>query len=261
MKKLMVLFLLSSTLLAGCASEKHEARYQDKGKTTFTNQNKDAHQKSSQARANNSSAQASAKKESTPSQAKQKSSSYKVPTKIQKNSHYVAHGNLTQPKQFSYDSFGTKVTLNKVEKADQIIISRPFEYRITQVRLLTNVAKTKKARQVVTDAFNNTNVSATYYTLQIKFTIQNKGTQQAVIGGLNYVKLSNDFAGTPLANLVDSSAGKRIGAHKTMATTAVVLVPTSLVHNLHSCTLQFASAYSPDGQELSKNSLATKLTF
>lgn len=181
--------------------------------------------------------------------------------KLKKSTNYVPHGDLTNKKQFSYDNFGTKLTLDKYKKTDQVIINRPLRYQISQTRLLKNEAKTAKAKKVVADAFNNTDISSTYYTLQLKYTVQNESNQMVIIGGLNYIKLSNDYAGTPISNMVDSVAGKKLAAGKKLNTNVVVLVPASLVHTLNSCTIQFSSAYSLSGKTLSKDSLDSKITF
>ncbi|AVL00069.1 hypothetical protein N6G96_06585 [Pediococcus inopinatus] len=261
MKKTIVFLFLATLFLGGCASQGTDSHYQSKGKTTFTNQNKDVHKKSSSASSKKSSTDLSSTESSSSASSAKKSSSYRVPTKIKKSANYISHGYLTKPKQFSYDSFGTKLTLDKYKKSDQVIINRPLRYQISQVRLLKNEAKTKKAKQVVATAFNNTDITNPYYTLQLKYTIKNESSQTVIIGGLNYVKLSNSYAGTPLSNMVDSAAGKKLAAGKTLSTNVVVLVPASLVHTLNNCTIQFSSAYSVNGKSLSKDSLDSKITF
>ncbi|AMV59787.1 Hypothetical protein ADU72_0251 [Pediococcus damnosus] len=260
MKKFMAFVLLGTLFLGGCTSQNADSHYQNKGKETFTNQNKNAHKKASSSSSKESSASSDSASTNSADNTK-KSSSYSVPTKIKKSTNYVPHGDLTNKKQFSYDNFGTKLTLDKYKKTDQVIINRPLRYQISQTRLLKNEAKTAKAKKVVADAFNNTDISSTYYTLQLKYTVQNESNQMVIIGGLNYIKLSNDYAGTPISNMVDSVAGKKLAAGKKLNTNVVVLVPASLVHTLNSCTIQFSSAYSLSGKTLSKDSLDSKITF
>ena len=132
--------------------------------------------------------------------------------------------------------------------------------QIKQVRLIKNEAKTAKAKNGFT-AFSNTGIGSTYYTLQIKYTIKNESNSTIIVGGLNYVKLSANYAGTPISNMVDSSAGKQIRAGKTINTTVVTLVPNNLANRLHSCSIQFSSTYSISGKSLSKDSLVTKIPF
>lgn len=262
MKKIVIFLLLSTTFLTGCGNSTHETRYQDKGKVTFKNQNKNVHKNSGSISKESSASASSASASSTNNSTNTKeSSSYPVPKNIKKSARYVAHGDLNLPKQFSYDSFGTKLTLDKIKKVDQTIINRPLQFQIKQVRLIKNEAKTAKAKKMVSTAFSNTGIGSTYYTLQIKYTIKNESNSTIIVGGLNYVKLSANYAGTPISNMVDSSAGKQIRAGKTINTTVVTLVPNNLANRLHSCSIQFSSAYSISGKSLSKDSLVTKIPF
>ncbi|MBU7555702.1 hypothetical protein NVV78_04175 [Pediococcus ethanolidurans] len=261
MKKVIIFLLLSTLILGGCGNSVHEARYQAKGKTAFKNQNKNAHVPSESDKQKNSSSVSSRIPSTKNAKNSKTTSQYVVPKSIKKSAKYVSHGALTQPKQFSYDSFGTKLTLDKFKKVNQTIITRPLKYQITQVRLLKNEAKTEKAKKVVATAFNNTDINSTYYTLQIKYTIKNDGNTEAIIGGLNYVKLSSSYAGTPLSNMVDGSAGKHVGSGKTISTNVMTLVPDNLVHSLKTCTIQFSGSYRTDGKNLSKESLVTDIDF
>ncbi|WP_412990146.1 hypothetical protein ACLJJ6_04040 [Pediococcus siamensis] len=261
MKKIILFLLLGASLLSGCGNQRHETHYQDKGKSAFANQNKNVHQSDKMPTSSSNKTAVSSPRASSSHPSSEPAGNYTVPKKIQKSANYVAQGDLKHTKQFTYDDFGTKLTLNTFKKINQTVTSRPLVYHFTQVRLIKNEAKTSKARAVVADAFNSSRISSTYYTLQIKFTVQNQSKTRVVASGLNYVRLSSNYAGTPLENMVDGSAGKKIAGNQTINTNVVILVPANLVHTLHSVTLQFAGAYDTSGNSLSKDSLATKITF
>lgn len=169
---------------------------------------------------------------------------YKVPKSVQRNSHYVKNGDLSKKHQFTFDRFGTRQQLAAVSNQPLNIQSGKLTYKVNQVRIIKNTAKTPQAKQAVEQVLNLQTIPDTYYTFVLNYTVTNKYSFKVALNGVDYVKTNQGQTLTTADQLTDSSAGNRINSGR-----AVSFAMTGYLHNYasHPATklaIKFGSVYT-----------------
>lgn len=178
--------------------------------------------------------------------------SYKPKTAQTQSKNYVKSGMLKQEGQYTFDKVGTKLTLDKVHQSAQTIKSGQLTYRIDTVRVIRNVAETADAKKMAAQALDMPSIKSPYYTLQVKFTIINRGKRAVTTDGIKAIRLNDDRQISANNQLSDASAGQTIGAHKQVATFATGLAGQTTDPNLKQIKIAFSGAYSQKQKQLVK---------
>ncbi|EEI19850.1 hypothetical protein [Lentilactobacillus hilgardii] len=202
MKKYQVSLALGIILilgLAGCNGNKQSNQHQNKEKAAMS------------AKMANDDSSASESSSTSSSLTHYK---YKVPKSEKQNRDYVADGHLTNKHQFSYDRFGTKQQLAKKATPSSTFNSDKVTYRILNVRVLKNSAKTSAAKQAASQVLNLSSVPDTYYTFVINYEVTNQQQQTIALNGVSSVKTNQGQTLQTSNQLTDSSAGSQIPAGK-----------------------------------------------
>jgi len=190
----------------------------------------------------------------TASSAKKEAQTYRPKAAQTRSKNYVKSGKLSQTGQYTFDKVGTKLTLDQVHYPKQTIKSGALTYRITTVRLLRNTAETAAAKKMAAQALNLAEIDSPYYTLQVKFTITNRGKRAVTTDGIRAIKLGSDQQLTASNQLSDASAGQTIGAHNQLATFATGLASQNNAPDFDHIKIAFAGAYGRNQQQLVKPS-------
>ena len=167
---------------------------------------------------------------------------------------YVKSGKLQQKGQYTFDKVGTKLTLTRVHALNRTIKSGQLTYRVTSVRLIENVAENDQAKRMAAQALNLAEIKSPYYTLQIKFTILNRGKRAVTTDGIKAIQLGNHQQLTAANQLSDASAGKTIPAHRQLATFATGLAGQETQPTFTHVKLAFAGGYDQRQHQLVKPS-------
>lgn len=169
---------------------------------------------------------------------------YKVPKSVQKNAHYVKNGDLSTKHQFTFDRFGTRQQLADVTTKPVDIKADKLTYKVNQVRVIENTAKTPQAKEAAEQVLNLRSIPDTYYTFVLNYTVTNHHNFEIALNGVNYVKTNQGQMLTTANQLTDSSAGNKIGANR-----AVSFAMTGYLHNYATqpatkLTIQFGAIYT-----------------
>ncbi|NLR33077.1 hypothetical protein [Levilactobacillus tujiorum] len=165
-----------------------------------------------------------------------------------KKKGYVKSGNLKKAGQYTFDKVGTQLTLAKVKHPQTTIKSGQLTYKITTVRMIKNTAKTAAAKRMAAQALNLAQIKSPYYTLQVKFTIYNRGKQAVATDGIQGIRLSGNRQLNAANQLSDASAGKTIPAKGKLVTFATGLISESTKPSLKSVKIKFAGAFADKHQ-------------
>lgn len=165
---------------------------------------------------------------------------------------YVKSGKLNQTGQYTFDKVGTKLTLDQVHHSTQTIKSGALTYHITAVRIIRNVAETTAAKKMAAQALNLAEIESPYYTLQVKFTIVNRGKQAITTDGIRAIQLGDDQQLTAANQLSDASAGQTIGGHRQVATFATGLASQTAKPTFKTIKVAFAGGYDAQQKQLVK---------
>ncbi|WP_054645759.1 hypothetical protein [Secundilactobacillus oryzae] len=194
MKKSLVLMLaLPVILLAGC----HQA-----------NQSKP--QQSASSEATTSSASSAAKSSSSTASSNRDAANFSVPKSDQQNKNYVKSGKLTKLNEFSYDPYGTKLTLKKEQRQSRKTANKQLEYSLVSQRVYSNKPTTKAALKAAQSAFSLVKLSNPYTTLQLKFKVTNRLNKPILIDGIKQIKFANKAIITSAAGSVTQALANRL---------------------------------------------------
>lgn len=173
---------------------------------------------------------------------------YHPDTAQTRSASYVKSGNLTRNGQYTYDKVGTKLTLNQVTHPQTTIRSGKLTYKVTTVRVIKNTAETAAAKRMAAQALNLAHLDSPYYTIQVKFTIYNRGKQALTTDGIKAIRLSASQQLNASNQLSDASAGKTIPANGKLATFATGLASEKTKPTFSSVKIAFAGAYANQKQ-------------
>ncbi|GAA2974674.1 hypothetical protein [Lentilactobacillus parakefiri] len=223
---LFIIIAILTVVLAGCGGNKS---------------NQSNEKKSLSADMSNSSTSSSTSSSSSSSWSNYQ---YKVPKSVQKNADYVKNGDLSTKQQFTFDRFGTRQQLADVSTKPVDIKADQLTYKVNQVRVIKNTAKTPQAKEAAEQVLNLRNIPDTYYTFVLNYTVTNHHHFKIVLNGVDYVKTDQDQMLTTTNQLTDSSAGNKVGANR-----AVSFAMTGYLHNYAShpatkLTIQFGAIYT-----------------
>ncbi|GAD17485.1 hypothetical protein ABC628_11230 [Lentilactobacillus otakiensis] len=151
---------------------------------------------------------------------------YKVPKSVQNNTHYVKNGDLSKKHQFTFDRFGTRQQLADVTTQPTNIEVGKLTYKVNQVRVIKNTAKTPQAKEAAEQVLNLQHIPDTYYTFVLNYTITNRHHFTIALNGVDYVKTNQGQTLTTANQLTDSSAGNKVGANR-----AVSFAMTGYLHD------------------------------
>lgn len=160
-----------------------------------------------------------------------------------KSPNYVKSGKLNTTGQYTFDKVGTELNLRQVKHPQTTIKSGKLTYRITTIRIIKNTAKTAAAKRMAADALDVPNIKSPYYTLQVKFTISNRGKQAVTTDGIKAIRLTKTQQLTAMAQLSDASAGKTIPARGKLDTFATGLASEKQKPTFKSVKIAFNGAY------------------
>jgi len=191
---------------------------------------------------------------------KEEAQTYHPQAKLTKNARYVKSGNLKKAGQYTFDKVGTQLTLSTVKHPQTTIKSGNLTYKVTTVRISKNTAKTAAAKRMAAQALNLAQIKSPYYTLQVKFTIYNRGKQIVTTDGIQSIRLSGNRQLNAANQLSDASAGKTIPAKGKLATFATGLASEKTKPNLKSVKIKFAGAFA-DKKQVVKPTTWLKLTL
>ncbi|WP_125579764.1 hypothetical protein [Levilactobacillus cerevisiae] len=182
------------------------------------------------------------------SSSKKEAQTYQPTAKQTRGASYVKSGNLKSSGQFTYDRVGTKLQLAKVKHPKTSIKSGKLTYKVTTVRVIENTAETAAAKRMAAQALNLITLESPYYTIQVKFTITNRGSQDMKTDGIKALRLKKGLELNAANQLSDASAGKTIAAHGKLATFATGLASEKTAPTFKSVKIAFAGAYSGQKQ-------------
>lgn len=165
-----------------------------------------------------------------------------------RSASYVKSGNLKSSGQFTFDKVGTKLQLDQVKHPQTTIKSGQLTYKVTTVRILKNTAETAAAKRMAAQALNLTTISSPYYTIQVKFTITNRGKQAVTTDGIKGLTLKKGLTLNASNQLSDASAGKSIPANGKLNSFATGLASQKKAPTFKSVKLAFAGAYASQKQ-------------
>ncbi|WP_367294827.1 hypothetical protein [Levilactobacillus yonginensis] len=174
---------------------------------------------------------------------------------------YVKSGNLKKAGQFTYDKVGTKVQLSEVAHHAATIKSGKLTYKVTTIRLIKNTAKTAAAKRMAAQALNLPEIQSPYYTIQVKFTITNRGKQDLITDGIKSLRLRKGLQLNAANQLSDASAGKTIPAGQSLNTWATGLAGQKTKPTFKTVKIAFAGAYNGDQKQLVRPTSWLKLTL
>lgn len=209
------------------------------------------HATSQKQSSNNSENSTSETKQSSTKSAAEKATMkpYQVPKSEKAKQSYQRSGLLTIPGQFSYDKAGTKLTLSENVPTHRTATSKGLVYQVTDVKRITNNAKTHRALSMAEQAFNISDIPNPYQTVQLKFKVKNNSSQPVKIDGIKAVTL-NGSRTISSNGLNDQSAGQTIGQSQTRAFSAMILTgPTSF--KINSLSVKFSGSFDESGASVS----------
>ena len=123
---------------------------------------------------------------------KEEAQTYHPQAKLTKSTRYKKSGNLKKAGQYTFDKVGTQLTLSTIKHPQTTIKSGNLTYKVTTVRVIKNTAKTAAAKRMAAQALNLAQIKSPYYTLQVKFTIYNRGKQAVTTDGIQSIRLSGN---------------------------------------------------------------------
>ncbi|MFC6289362.1 hypothetical protein [Levilactobacillus angrenensis] len=182
------------------------------------------------------------------SSTKKEAQTYQPQTAQTKSAHYVKSGKLKTTGQYTYDKVGTKLQLDQVTHPQTTIKSGPLTYKVTTVRVIKNTAKTAAAKRMAAQALNLASIKSPYYTIQLKFTITNRGKRDVTTDGIKTLRLSKSRQLNSAGQLSDASAGKTIPAHGHLTTFATGLASEKRQPTFKTVKVAFAAAYADSKQ-------------
>lgn len=184
----------------------------------------------------------------TNSTSKREAQTYHPRSSQTKSARYVKSGNLKAAGQFTYDKVGTKLQLDKVKHPQTTIKRGPLTYEVTTVRIIKNTAETAAAKRMAAQALNLASIKSPYYTIQVKFTITNRGNQAVTTDGIQAIQLKKNSKLNAGNQLSDASAGKTIPAKGKLATFATGLASEKTAPTFKSVKIAFSGAYAHQKQ-------------
>lgn len=225
-------------------------------------QDKDSYSAKMQNSSSNKSANSTASKQSssskTASKDPQKKSRtnlanyhYTVPAAERHQPNYTKNGNLTKPKQFTFDNFGTRQQLSKINSQSKSLSVDNIIYKVTKAKVIKNTPKTAAAKQAVAQTLNLQSVPNQYYTFVINYTITNKQSDTIALNGINNVKTDQGDTLAVNNQLSDSSAGNHIEPNETKTFTTVGYLRDYANQPTNKVTLSFGDIYNLQGNKVS----------
>lgn len=185
---------------------------------------------------------------SSSSSQKEEAQTYQPKAAQTKSAHYIKSGNLKKTGQYTFDKVGTQLTLAKVSHPQTTVKAGNLTYKVTTVRIIKNTAKTAAAKRMAAQALNLAQIKSPYYTLQVKFTIYNRGKQTVTTDGIQAIRFSGNRQLNAANQLSDASAGKAIPAKGQLATFATGLVSEKTKPTFKTVTIKFAGAFADKKQ-------------
>lgn len=175
---------------------------------------------------------------------------YKVPKSAQKNANYVKNGDLSKKHQFTFDRFGTRQQLADVTTQPARINAGKLAYKINQVRVIKNTAKTPQAKQAAEQVLNLNQIPDTYYTFVLNYTVTNRHSFVVALNGVNYVKTNQGQTLTTANQLTDSSAGNKIGPNRAVSFAMTGYLHDYVSHPATKLAIQFGSIYTTNQKKV-----------
>lgn len=168
----------------------------------------------------------------------------------------IKNGDLKEINDYRFDQFGTKQTLVRNTSLNTVKNEGQISYTINKVKIYKNEAKNKSALDAAKQALNVENLSDTYYSSQVKFSIKNNSKRTIYLQGVEYLKLGNTFL-SPYSGLSDLSAGKKVSANSYTSSSVVGAI------NLYpkSGEIKFSTAYDKAGKGVSNASDNIKISY
>ncbi|KRK89057.1 hypothetical protein [Lentilactobacillus sunkii] len=229
---LLILSMILAVGLAGCGGNKND---QSNEKKSFS---------ANMANDSSSSSSASSSSQSLSDYR------YKVPKSVQSNANYVKNGDLSKKHQFTFDRFGTRQQLADVTTSPVNIQAGKLSYKINQVRVIKNTAKTPQAKQAVEQVLNLNQIPDTYYTFVLNYTVTNHHDFEVALNGVNYVKTNQGQTLTTANQLTDSSAGNKIGAGRAVSFAMTGYLHDYAAHPATKLSIQFGSIYTTNQKKV-----------
>ncbi|WP_268913850.1 hypothetical protein [Lentilactobacillus sp. SPB1-3] len=220
-------------------------------KDTSNNQNRDA---SSAKMQNSSSTKSTSSSSKDPQKKPHKDLTnyrYRVPAADRHSSNYTKNGNLTKTSQYTFDNFGTKQQLSKINEQPTTLTDDNVVYKIVKAKVIKNTPKTAEAKQAVAQTLNLQSVPNQYYTFVINYTVTNKQNATIALNGINSVQ--TDQGNTLAVNnqLTDSSAGHHLTANETETFTTVGYLQDYRTKPTNKVTINFGAIYDLQGTQIS----------
>ncbi|KRN02797.1 hypothetical protein FD13_GL001516 [Levilactobacillus senmaizukei DSM 21775 = NBRC 103853] len=197
----------------------------------------------------------------TASSSKKEAQTYKPKAAAIKGAKYVKSGNLKKTGQYTFDKVGTRLQLTSVSHPKTTIKSGQLTYKVTTVRLIKNTAETAAAKRMAASALNLATIKSPYYTIQLKFTISNRGKQAVTTDGIKTIRLTGDHDLNAAGQLSDASAGKTIPAEGKLNTFATGLANEKTKPTFKSVKVAFAAAFDSKHQRVVDPTGWLKLTL
>lgn len=175
---------------------------------------------------------------------------YTVPATDKRNPHYQKSGLLQLPGEFSYDKVGTKLTLKTTRKGRYQVHSKGLQITFTQVKVISNQAKTDQALAMAKQALSMPELPNPYQTIQLKFTVKNYRHRAVLTDGIKGIKLNSGASVTTASGLNDPSAGQLIPANGQRTFSAMAFAGPKGTTTTP-LTIQFSGSFTTAGQPLS----------
>lgn len=175
---------------------------------------------------------------------------YKVPKSVQHNVHYVKNGDLSKKHQFTFDRFGTRQQLADVTTQPVNMESDKLTYKVNQVRVIKNTAKTRQAKEAAEQVLNLQSIPNTYYTFVLNYTVTNHNGFVIVLNGIDYVKTNQGQTLTTANQLTDSSAGNKVGANRAVSFAVTGYLHDYATHPATKLAIKFGPIYTTNQKKV-----------
>lgn len=217
--------------------DSYSAKMQNNSSTSKTNKNQSSTNNSGSA--NNAS-----------SKADLSNYQYSVPKKDTKKANYVKTGNLAKPRQFTFDRFGTRQQLTKINQSPKSMTADGLTYQITKVRVVENSPKTEAAKQAAAQTLNLQSVPSKYYTFVINYSVTNNRNSSVALNGINNIKTNKGQTLTTASQLSDSSAGNHLTKGQSKTFVSVGYLHNYATQPTTKVTMNFGAIYDLNGKQL-----------
>ena len=179
------------------------------------------------------------------------------------NKNFVQTGQIKKVGQYQITDNGLVQKWVDSKKVNQTITNGTLNYKIEQINVIKNTARTQNALVSARHTLNDRNISDKFTTLVINYRVTNNNAVTAITPGITAVKYPGSTTMSALSGIYNDGQLNTAGVvpYSTVVTTTTVLVPKKDVANLKSLNVQFATVKDSAGNKIEKPSAVNTITF